>query len=50
MMTNKGAIFNLKNIKLRDEHFYQLCQTNKYYRLEQTAKEESLIMSPVGAV
>ncbi len=50
MITYEPVILNLKNVKLSDEQFYQLCQNNEYYRLEQTAKGELLIMPPVGAI
>ena len=50
MITSEAVILNLKKVGLSDEQFYQLCQTNEYYRLEQTAKGELLIMPPVGAI
>lgn len=50
MVTSKPVILNLKNVGLSDEQFYQLCQTNENWRLEETAQEELLIMPPVGAI
>ncbi|MDJ0800163.1 MAG: Uma2 family endonuclease [Calothrix sp. MO_167.B12] len=50
MITYEPVILNLKNVQLTDEQFYQICQNNEYYRLEQTAKGELLIMPPVGAI
>ncbi len=50
MVTSKTVILNLKNVGLSDEQFYQLCQTNENWRLEQTAQGELLIMPPVGAI
>jgi len=41
---------NLKTVHLSDEQFYQLCHVNEQYQLEETAKGELLIMSPVGAI
>ncbi len=35
-------------IKLTDEQFYQLCQTNRDVRLERTAKGELIVMPPTG--
>ena len=50
MVTSKPVILNLKNVGLSDEQFYQLCQTNENWQLEETAKGELLIMPPVGAI
>ncbi|MGB5635574.1 MAG: Uma2 family endonuclease [Waterburya sp.] len=50
MITSETVILNLKKVGLSDEQFYQLCQTNEYYRLEKTAQGELLIMPPVGAI
>ncbi len=50
MITSEPVILNLKNVGLSDEQFYQLCQTNENWRLEQTAQGELLIMPPVGAI
>ncbi|EDX72076.1 conserved hypothetical protein [Coleofasciculus chthonoplastes PCC 7420] len=44
------VILNLKHVGLSDEQFYQLCQANETWKLEQTAKGELLIMPPVGGV
>jgi len=44
------VILNLKHVGLSDEQFYQLCQANETWQLEQTAKGELLIMPPVGGV
>jgi len=35
-------------MKLTDEEFFQLCQSNKNLRLERTATGELIIMSPTG--
>ncbi|MGK7898399.1 MAG: Uma2 family endonuclease [Xenococcus sp. (in: cyanobacteria)] len=50
MVTSKPVILNLKNVGLSDEQFYQLCQTNENWQLEETAKGELLIMPPVGGI
>ncbi len=50
MVTSKTVILNLKNVGLSDEQFYQLCQTNENWRIEQTAQGKLLIMPPVGAI
>jgi len=50
MLTYSAVILNLKNVGLSDEQFYQLCQANQTWQLEQTAKEELVIMPPVGGV
>ncbi len=49
-MITKPVILNLKNVGLSDEQFYQLCQVNDQWRLEETAKGELIIMPPVGAI
>ena len=49
-MITKPVILNLKNVGLSDEQFYQLCQVNDQWRLEETAKGELVIMPPVGAI
>ncbi len=41
------ATLELK-IDLTDEQFFQLCQNNRDYRFERTAKGELIIMSPTG--
>lgn len=35
-------------IRLTDEQFYQLCQTNRDLRLERTATKEIIVMAPSG--
>ena len=50
MLTSELTTLNLKTVGLTDEQFYQLCQNNENYRLEQTARGELLIMPPVGAI
>lgn len=50
MITAEPVILNLKNVGLSDEQFYQLCQVNDHYRLEETAQGELIIMPPVGAI
>lgn len=50
MITSEPVILNLKEVDLSDEQFYQLCQTNENWQLEQTAQGELLIMPPVGAI
>ncbi|GAX42015.1 hypothetical protein NIES4075_30130 [Tolypothrix sp. NIES-4075] len=37
------------NIDLTDEQYFQLCQNNRDYRFEHTAKGELLIMPPTGS-
>ncbi|MGK7880985.1 MAG: Uma2 family endonuclease [Crocosphaera sp.] len=50
MITTETIILNLKNVGLSDEQFYQLCQVNDQWRLEETAQGELIIMPPVGAI
>ncbi|HAC62423.1 MAG TPA: hypothetical protein DCF68_02515 [Cyanothece sp. UBA12306] len=50
MITSEPVILNLKNVGLSDQQFYQLCQVNDNWKLEQTAKGELVIMPPVGAI
>jgi len=50
MMTTQSVILNIKNVGLSDDQFYQLCQINEDWKLEQTAKGELIIMPPVGAI
>ncbi len=50
MTISETVILNLKNLGLSNEQFYQLCQINENWRLEQTAQGELLIMPPVGAI
>ncbi|AFY80929.1 Uma2 family endonuclease [Oscillatoria acuminata] len=49
-MTSEPIILNLKTVNLSDDQFYQLCQINENWRLEETAQGELLIMPPVGGV
>ena len=49
-MIYEPIILDLKSVGLSDEQFYQLCQVNESWKLEQTAKGELLIMPPVGAI
>jgi Uma2 family endonuclease len=39
---------SLETVDLSDEQFYQLCQNNREFQLEITAKGELIIMPPVG--
>ena len=50
MITSEPVILNIKTVGLSDEQFYQLCQINENWRLEETAQGELLIMPPVGAI
>jgi len=50
MITSEPVILNLKTVDLSDEQFYQLCQVNQNWQLEQTAKGKLVIMPPVGGV
>jgi Uma2 family endonuclease len=50
MIISKPVILNIKNVGLSDDQFYQLCQINEDWKLEQTAKGELIIMPPVGAI
>ncbi|MDJ0661165.1 MAG: Uma2 family endonuclease [Crocosphaera sp.] len=50
MMLTEPIILNIKNVGLSDEQFYQLCQVNDQWRLEETAQGELIIMPPVGAI
>ncbi|MDJ1177882.1 Uma2 family endonuclease, partial [Roseofilum sp. BLCC_M91] len=50
MLTYEPITLNLKTVHLTDEQFYQLCQSNEQYQLEQTAQGELLIMPPVGSI
>ncbi|NEP15104.1 MAG: Uma2 family endonuclease [Symploca sp. SIO2C1] len=50
MITSEPVILNIETIGLSNEQFYQLCQINENWRLEETAKGELLIMPPVGAI
>lgn len=50
MITFEPVILNFKNVGLSDEQFYQLCQTNENWKLEQNANGELIIIPPVGAI
>lgn len=50
MITSESVVLNIKTVGLSDEQFYQLCQINENWRLEETAQGELLIMPPVGAI
>ncbi len=50
MTISQPIILNVKTVGLSDEQFYQLCQINENWQLEETAKGELLIMPPVGAI
>lgn len=50
MITSEPVILNIKTIGLSDEQFYQLCQINEKWRLEESAQGELIIMPPVGAI
>lgn len=49
-MLTEPIILNIKNVGLSNEQFYQLCQVNDQWRLEETAQGELIIMPPVGAI
>ncbi|WP_371416439.1 Uma2 family endonuclease [Dolichospermum sp. UHCC 0299] len=49
-MTTQSVILNIKNVGLSDEQFYQLCQINEYYKFEQTAKDELIILPPSNLI
>ncbi|WP_199291189.1 hypothetical protein [Sphaerospermopsis sp. FACHB-1094] len=38
MMTSEPVILNIKNVGLSDEQFFNLCQINEDWKLEETAK------------
>jgi Uma2 family endonuclease len=50
MIISEPVILSLKTVGLSDEQFYQLCQINEHWQLEETAQGELLIMPPVGAI
>jgi len=49
-MISEPIVLNLKTVNLSDDQFYQLCQINENWRLEETAQGELIIMPPVGGV
>ena len=50
MIISEPIILNVKTVGLSDEQFYQLCQINENWQIEETAQGELLIMPPVGAI
>ncbi|MEM9275971.1 MAG: Uma2 family endonuclease [Cyanobacteria bacterium P01_F01_bin.143] len=50
MITSEPIVLNIENLGISDEQFYQLCQINENWQLEQTAQGELIIMPPVGAI
>jgi len=44
------VVLNLESVGLTDEQFYHLCQVNRDWQFERTAKGELIIMLPVGGV
>ncbi|MBS9388252.1 MAG: Uma2 family endonuclease [Dolichospermum sp. WA123] len=50
MTITQSVILNIKNVELSDEQFYQLCQINEYYKFEQTAKDELIILPPSNLI
>ncbi|TAE55597.1 MAG: Uma2 family endonuclease [Nostocales cyanobacterium] len=44
MMTSEAVILNIKNVGLSDEQFFQLCQINECWKIEQSAKDELIIL------
>jgi len=49
-MISEPIVLNLKTVNLSDDQFYQLCQINENWRLEETAQGELIIMPPVGGI
>ena len=43
-------VLNVETVEFTDAQFDALCQTNKDWKFERTAKGELIIMSPVGGV
>ena len=50
MITYEPIVLDLKKVELSDEQFYQLCNANETWRIEQNAKGELIIMPPIGAI
>ena len=50
MIISEPIVLNVKTVGLSNEQFYQLCQINENWQLEETAQGELLIMPPVGAI
>lgn len=44
------TVLNLNTVNLADEQFYRLCIANPDRQLERTAKEELIILPPVGGI
>ncbi|WP_198017910.1 Uma2 family endonuclease [Oscillatoria acuminata] len=49
-MISEAIVLNLKTVNLSDDQFYQLCQINENWRLEETSQGELIIMPPVGGI
>ena len=47
-MTMMPVILSLDTVELTDEQFWRLCQQNRDWQLERSAKGELIVMSPVG--
>jgi Uma2 family endonuclease len=43
-----SLILDIESVNLTDEQFDQLCQHNPEWRIEQTARGELIVLSPVG--
>jgi Uma2 family endonuclease len=50
MTITQSVILNIKNVELSDDQFYQLCQINEDWKLEQTAKDELIILPPSNLI
>ncbi|MBC5795992.1 Uma2 family endonuclease [Sphaerospermopsis sp. LEGE 00249] len=44
MITSEPVILNIKNVGLSDEQFFHLCQFNEVWKIEQSAKDELIIL------
>ncbi|MEL6166579.1 MAG: Uma2 family endonuclease, partial [Cyanobacteria bacterium J06628_3] len=42
------VILSLDTVELTDEQFWRLCQQNRDFQLERSARGELIVMSPVG--
>jgi Uma2 family endonuclease len=47
-MTMMPVILSLDTVELTDEQFWRLCQQNRDWQLERSAKGELIVMPPVG--
>ena len=47
-MTMMPVILSLDTVELTDEQFWRLCQQNRDFQLERSARGELIVMSPVG--